>query len=654
MKNTSLSLILLAALTMMSYQPQAFTQVKTKAQIKAEEKAAKEAAKAEKKRLEAEEKERKKREKECRKRPYICPPPPASTTTSNYYPQTTTTTTTTLPSYSSYGSSSSYYYPNYYQPAPVRESDETVLERQISNDYSLSNEERTQLKNLYSQRRYSPVFVTNYGSYASLTAKASELSRALNDIGEYGLHAADYLTPEVQNILSSYQISDFASAEMALAKAFIKASMGLSVGRIDPRLVSADILYAPREFTRWADLNQAFSWTGIKETWNRIEPQNDKYQQLKVVLQRLREIEAQGGFKAINPSGSHLTLGVSGPTVLALKTRAQQLGYVVYSLDNMYDENLAEIVRDIQEANMAPVTGELDPQDYDAWEAFSVTSTRRIQQVELNLEKARWLPENLGEKYLFVNLAKQYLEVHDPNLMNYELKRQRIVGGRFERKTPSMQDRTTEVVINPTWTVPVTIFQFDKLPKIQELLADPINGAAAVNQWFIDNRFVVYNSSMTATVEPATVDWVNINPKLEQYWIQQQPGYNNALGVAKILLANKMSIYLHDTNDRQLLNTPSRLRSSGCMRLQKPLELAEYLLTGTKWNLTTMSELAAKENEIKDKETSIDIPTKNRMPIYIISLTAELGEDNVMRFTRDEYKQNLDLLTKLQEIGYMK
>lgn len=638
MKNKSLALIFFAALSL-AYSHSGFAQVKSKAEIKAE----KEAAKREKKRIEEEEKARKKREKECRKRPHLCmQAAPATTTTSDYYYSTTTTTQPSSP-----------YYQGYYQPAPLRESDESLLQRKIENDYSLSLDERTQLQNFYSLRNYSPIFTSNYGSYARLTANASDLSRSLNDLGEYGLHSSDYLTPELQSLLSSYSISDWTSAEIALAKVFVKVSIHISVGRIDPRSVSPDIMYAPRQFNRWADLNQAFSWVGIKETWSRLEPQHDKYQQLKVVLQRLRSIEAQGGFKGINPSGSLLTIGVSGPTVLALKTRAQQLGYIVDSLDNVYDQNLADIVRDVQEANMAPVTGELGPKDYDAWEAFSVTSTRRIQQVELNMEKLRWLPENLGERYLFVNLAKQYLEVVDPLLMNIELKRQRIVGGRFERKTPSMQDRTTTVVVNPTWTVPITIFQNDKLPQIQELMSDPLTGPTAVNDWFARNRFVVYNWNMTQQIEPSIVDWLNINPRLEQYWIQQQPSYSNALGVAKILLANDMSIYLHDTNDRELLNTSARLRSSGCMRLQKPLELSEYLLRGTKWNLQTLTEIAAKENETKDTETSISIPSANRMPIYILSLTAELGEDNVMRFTRDEYKQNLDLLTKLQSLGYM-
>jgi murein L,D-transpeptidase YcbB/YkuD len=521
----------------------------------------------------------------------------------------------------------------------------------------LSGETKDWVTQFYTDRGFQPAWTAR----GQLTYAAEQLKNAMaQEIPAHGLVLKDYWTPELDQLFSAPINSESVSqVELALTKAFVRASVHINIGRLDLKALSnsstsetktrfKDVKYERRAFTHWADLQSALGSEGIAKVWNRLAPQHKLYQDLKKVLASLRTIQAGGGFKPIPTPSSTLRVGAVSPIVLALKNRAKLLGYTVTSLDNKFDDELAAIVKDIQEANLTEATGRVSPNDKGLWETLGVTCERRITQVELNMEKLRWLPEVLEPRHIFVNLAVQELNVVDPGLTNPILQKMKVIVGQPKRKTPSMRDVVRDVVLNPTWTAPSTVFVEDKVPHIRDLLNQ--QGMIGVTDYFSTNYFNVMRDD--TPVPPESIDWLNLDPRDTDITIVQSSNYMNALGVIKVNLGNPWAIYMHDTNQRERFAEPLRALSSGCIRLQAPLDMAEYLLSNTSWDRLRIESTIAKPGDPPGSPTWAKPNSVNRLPLYTIGVTARLGDNGAMRFTRDVYSQNLYILEALQAAGY--
>ncbi len=520
------------------------------------------------------------------------------------------------------------------------------IKSEIEGSAKLTRTTRAQLIQLYTSRSFEPIWINSSG----LSAAAFQLKAAVPLIVNHGFPVADYWPASIETAFSApLPPSSFLSTEIALSRILIAITTNLNVGRVDPSAVADDVKFEKRTFELWSAIQQSLVDSRFDLLIERTAPQHEQYQKLKEVLARLRSIESRGGFSAIRPASSTLKIGSVGSKITELKQRAKLMGYQITNLDDRFDSELEAAVRDIQKANLATPSGRLAPTDAASWEFFSVSSTRRIQQVELNMEKFRWLPSQLEQRHIFVNLATQEAKLVDQNLANPNIELQTVINGRGARKTPSMRDEIYYLVMNPTWTVPITIFSEDKLPMIQGLAAQ---GADVLRTWFVENRFKVLTRDLKTELDPASIDWFNIDPKKSPIFIQQQPSYDNALGVVKFMMRNPYSIYFHDTNDRGLFSKSNRLISSGCIRMPFPIDFAEYLLKGTKWDRFAIENHVAKPGEVRDDDTTVVLPKENRLPAYIISITARLGSDGVMRFTQDHYQQNLALLNKLKASGF--
>lgn len=500
------------------------------------------------------------------------------------------------------------------------------------------------IREFYQARSYQPIWILN----GNLSNRALELAQATGTLQQHGLQTSDYSNPEIESIFrGSLGSADALNSEVALTKYFLTVARHISVGRVEPSKVGTEIKYSLLPFTGVRDLAQQIGNYPISQLWNSVAPKNPHYQRIQAMLGRLNQIQQHGGFAPIKPSSSTLRLGVRAPIVRALKERALALGYTISLVDDNFDPELKAVIEIIQKNNLTKPTGVLGPKDA-AWEFFSISSARRINQLELNLEKTRWLPSTLEPRHIFVNLATQRMQVVDPYLENPLLLDQNVVVGRIDRKTPSMREELEYVVFNPTWTVPPDIFRLDKIPAIQKAAAQ---GPAGVAAWFVQNRMSLLDRN-EKPIDPTQFDWLNAPPKYGNVLIRQQPGTNNALGTMKFMMPNPYSIYLHDTNQPELLGSDLRMLSSGCIRLQYPRDFAEYLLRTTKWVRSEIDMFVVKPGETRDTESWVRLPGKVSVPVYIMSLTADLGAGGEMYFTRDIYKQNADLLMALKAAGY--
>jgi len=258
---------------------------------------------------------------------------------------------------------------------------------------------------------------------------------------------------------------------------------------------------------------------------------------------------------------------------------------------------------------------------------LNIPVKEKIDQIRVNLERARWVLHKLPPEYLWVDIAgfRMYHYRDDSILWSSRI----IVGNRY-RHTPVFKSKIEYIVFNPTWTVPPTILKEDILPKLRQ-------GPG----YLYDQKIEVIDRD-GRVVDPATVDWSRYKTHIP-FTLRQTPGPHNALGRMKFILPNRYSIFLHDTPSRSLFAKEERALSSGCIRVEKYLELAQRLLDNQiDWSPQKIQEL------IDTEETQrVDLPRK--MPVILIYCTVSVDENGDVFFRKDIYGRDRAVLDGLNE-----
>jgi len=248
---------------------------------------------------------------------------------------------------------------------------------------------------------------------------------------------------------------------------------------------------------------------------------------------------------------------------------------------------------------------------------LNVPVEQRIRQVELNLERWRWIPRRLGDPHVFVNIPGFDLELVRGGVSVWHT---RIVVGKAFSPTPVFSDRIVAVVVNPPWNVPKSIALGEYLPEQRK------NPKAFARHGL---RLLEGPEEDAREVDPATVNWKALDQGRFPYRLRQDPGPTNALGRLKFHLTNDFRIYLHDTPTRGLFGQSDRDLSHGCIRVETPLDLAAQLLDESSQDLF---------REALDKTKEHHLSVKPAVPIHILYLTARVDEAGVLRFSPDVYE----------------
>lgn len=373
---------------------------------------------------------------------------------------------------------------------------------------------------------------------------------------------------------------------------------------------------------------------------NLFSPKSEEYQTLKAILAKLRSIESQGGFVNVSlVQGKSIRPGLNNPVILNLRKRLFQQGYSISNVNSSdYDAEVLKAVTLFQKEAGLSADGVIGPKTQ---QAFNETVQKRIQQVEINLERFRWYPQDFGRRFIYVNIANQKMYVYDEdnisgtNLVptnsgsnSAKVLSMNVIVGKPDRKTPLLVDRSSSVIFNPAWVVPPTVFREDVFPILSK------NDLSILEK----KRLSVMNDN-DEIVQASQVDWSKYK-KAEDvpYYFKQVPGYTGALGVLKFNLSNPYAIYLHDTGARTLFTEDVRYLSSGCVRLEKPVELATYILKNKMSQADIQSALLENDNVPAEKETEKRISYSAAWPVYITYVTASLESDGHMIFYSDNYQ----------------
>jgi L,D-transpeptidase YcbB len=470
------------------------------------------------------------------------------------------------------------------------------------------------LRAFYQQRENRPVWVDGNGP----TGQAQALAQAFRDAGQEGLDPADY---DAATALSADAGSPdaLAAAEVMLSATVVRYASDLRRGRAAPDKPDRELRVTPKSFDPAQVLSGAATAGDPGAYLQTLTPSDPFYRGLRQSLDAYRAIAATGGWPIL-PDGETLQSGVSDPRVSILRLRLQLTHDLAADSrprsPDQYDDEVRQAVARFQQRHGIAADGVVGTRTR---EALNVPVQARIRQVLLNLERARWLPDELGDPYVLVNMAAFELEVVQSGQPALQM---RVVVGRPARSTPMFSDEITYLELNPYWHVPRTILKEDKLPILRS------------NPGLLSAQGIRVITPGGARLDPTAIDWSTVSVSNFPYTLRQDPGARNALGRIKFMFPNPYDIYLHDTPSRGLFKRPMRAYSSGCIRIEKPIDLAEFLLRGNgNWPRERIERaIAAGRNR--------SVALTQSVPVHLVYLTAWLDRHGRVQFREDLYNRD--------------
>jgi murein L,D-transpeptidase YcbB/YkuD len=462
-----------------------------------------------------------------------------------------------------------------------------------------------------------------------------EQQRELLDLIEastaHGLDPDDYHAPALRRLREKpipAHAANVADRELLFTDALIRLAYHLHFGKASPRE-----LYPGWSFTRSLGaidppeaLEAMLAAPRLTAAVERFAPQLPAYRDLRRALARLRSIDARGGWPKVLP-GPPLKPGERHVRVAVLRERLAASGDLAPDAGTdatLFDTVLEAAVRRFQARHGIETDGVIGERTL---QALNVSVAGRIDQVRVNLERLRWVARDLAGDYLIVDIAGFTARLF---LEGRPVWSSRTVVGRPYRKTPVFRADLRYLVLNPTWSVPPTILRQDILPR---LARDP--------GYLARNHMQVVDAA-GRPVDATRLDWARFRAGGSPYQIVQAPGDDNALGKIKFMLPNPHAVYLHDTPAKRLFERHDRAFSSGCIRLERPLELAALLLDDAeRWNAQAI------RGAIATGETRT-LPVKRQVPVLILYFTAEAEEEGSLRFRPDLYGRDAHVLAALR------
>jgi murein L,D-transpeptidase YcbB/YkuD len=461
-----------------------------------------------------------------------------------------------------------------------------------------NKKDRTIVDAFYSGRDYAPLWITD----GQVNERGKAVIAYLGHVDQDGLDPADYPVP---NFSALSDPNDLAEAELKLDMTIITYAHHASIGRVHWSRVSGDISYtttAPEPADVLAAMVEAKDMARALDAY---EPHTAGYLALKAKLAEIRAGKADAGKTPIG-NGAAPKIGGQDERVPALRDRLNVSGD-----GDTYDKALADAVKKYQQDHQLKVTGTLTPQTIEALNGRQ--PDKPIDIILANMERWRWMPHDLGNTYVIVNLADFTLRVMHDGKLAWMTK---IVDGKPEMPTPIMQAEMKYITINPTWNVPPSIINHEYLPALQQ---DPT---------VLDRMGLKVGKNPDGSVH-----------------IWQPPGDKNALGRIRFNFPNKFLVYQHDTPDKYLFANDKRAYSHGCMRVQDPQRYAEVLLSLVRPNDGYTLERIKKMIDAGG-EQDIQLPTF--IPVNLTYQTAFVDDDGKLQFRDDVYGRDKTLLAILK------
>ena len=509
-------------------------------------------------------------------------------------------------------------------PAFAADNEITSQLRRLSAARSLGTETlhyHSSLARFYQERQ----FQLAWSDGRQLSATAEELLAAIPAAAGEGLDPRNYHLAALNDLSRIFRTTPTAQRaaelDLLLSDAFMALAAHYLNGHIVPAQVDAAWHIPREEADHLRMLNQALLSGRIRDSLQALLPPDPAYAALRSAWQDLQLVAAVGGWPQLTFKPP-LRPGAVGAEVVALRQRLLASGDLpaAEGAGEIFDTSLEAAVWRFQSRHGLVADRIVGPQTLAA---LNVSAAVRARQLAVNLERWRWLPRSLGERHLRVNLPAFHLELFEAGEPVLNM---RVIVGRQVRQTPAFVGRMTYLVLNPYWEVPPNLAVLDLLPKIQA------DGAHLAK-----NGIKVFTRPGGTRLNPADINWQQLGAGNFPYHLRQDPGPKNALGRIKFMFPNRYTIYLHDTPTPKLFEREQRSFSSGCIRIEKPFDLAQYLLRGTP--LVSLDALEEILQSAKNQTVLLPAP----LPVYLLYFTAWVEADGTLNFRPDLYQRNLRL-----------
>lgn len=477
------------------------------------------------------------------------------------------------------------------------------------------------LRGLYEPRGYRALWIGE----GDATSRGKAIGAAIDHASAHGLDPVAYHRQAIARRLAAVTPADRAALEVLTSDGIMHLIVHLRLGATSGRGLSDDISIEERPVDPQGLAEAAAAAPDLSAFLDGVAPGSPDYHGLVDALARYRAAASAGGWPAIPTRGPTLTPGMSDPVVPLVRQRLVATGELApvegpEDDSKLYDETLAEAVKAFQRRNGLPADGSLGAATRTA---LAVPVADRISQIIVNLERARWMPQDFGRRYVAVNVPSFDLKLVEDGKPVLEMP---VVVGRTDRRTPLLTTKITELIFNPTWTVPPTLLRKEFWPKMQR------------NQGFLARRGIqVVSQRQVSGGDP-----------VGRVTLRQPAGPRNPLGRVKFHMPNGFAVYLHDTNAKGLMSQPHRALSSGCVRVGNALGLADRLLTDdSRWT-------PAKRKQFLSNWTTRTLSLREPVPVYILYQTAWADEDGQLHSRADLYGRDAALAKALGQAARTK
>jgi murein L,D-transpeptidase YcbB/YkuD len=421
-----------------------------------------------------------------------------------------------------------------------------------------------------------------------------------------------------------------ADLEMLLTDGFLLCASHLVHGQVNPETVQSEWFIKGRVADLAAALEKGLKAGDIPGALDSLRSSSAVYRGLRKAYLKFGTAAASG-WPAF-PPGPKLVKGDRDARVGALRKTLGAMGDLPGTAPaqepDLFDGVLEGAVMGFQRRHGLEPDGVVGA---GTASALNVPAEERRNQIRANLERWRWISPDLGPRYVLVNVADFRIGVYEEGR---EVLSMPAIVGRAYRQTPDFSARMSTITLNPPWNVPPKLAREDILPKLR---SDPgylkKKGFRIFENWTEEAR----------EIDGAAVDWNLVDPDRLSFKFRQEPGPQNALGRIMFVFPNKFDVYMHDTPERWLFSRTVRDFSSGCIRVEKPLDLAVYALRGDPdWTKDKIRE------SIDSGETRV-IRLPERLGVHILYWTAWLGDDGTIQFRQDIYLRDAALVRALNE-----
>ena len=468
-------------------------------------------------------------------------------------------------------------------------------------------------------------YVNNAGSVFWVgTGRMDKFIQRVKNATYDGLNPQDYPLDHLIALRDQLDENDpesAAQAELYYSAFFVTYAADLKIGRVTPQKVDPNLFRNRKTIDVQRVLTDLKKQNDPNKFLASFEPRNTHYQALKKMLKVYTQVIDEGMDWPLIGQGATLKPGDRDPRVADIRQLLSITGDFEWNDTNspVYDQNLAIAVRRFQVRHGLEAKGLLGKQSIVA---MNISPQERQRQIILNMERWRWMPDNLGEEHFLVNIAGFELQHWQTNTI---VERMNVVVGAVATQTPEFSGEMQYIELNPYWTVPYSIASKEMLPKLK---ADP---------YYYASDFEVFVGGKLS--DWGSINWTSYGSGSFPFTFRQRPGPKNALGKVKFMLPNRFNIYLHDTPAKDKFANSTRAFSHGCIRLSRPADLAYSLLERTGMDQNAINAVwAGGEN------TRVNLPKK--IPVHLIYATA-FSSDNGIEFRTDVYGRDKKLYAAL-------